>query len=443
MLIKPIIFKSTLAAAASLVAVSVGVPASGVTDSDDGHPSEWNASPPVNPDSQDDDDDWLASKMSQFKDFGGAYFDSQGDGIVLSTEGNAARTRYERNPPPGFDEVSAQGRLEVLPAKFSFFQLNAWKDVIRDRVGELPGLTFLDLDDRRNRIVIGAEAPEKVRRSLSEVMHSSNIPSVEVEVVQFDGMAQSATLRDRYRPILGGLQIDWLTPGGAHYLCTLGLPVIFAADHPSDARSFGLTNSHCSGTQGGNQGTEFYQGPSMLFTDYVGVEYRDPAYSTASPCPSGKRCRWSDAALFIFEGLLDAEISIGSVARTLEKSDQGGTLASRTIVGEDDLDYVSPYTLYDGDKVSKVGRTTGYTSGPITRRCVDYTVTDTNVYLYCQYQVRMNSAGGDSGAAVVKSTTMVGLHWGGSTISGVHHTAFSPTSGIERELGDLTVLGVD
>ena len=88
----------------------------------------------------------------------------------------------------------------------------------------------------------------------------------------------AATLQDRIRPVVGGLQINF--PG---FLCTHGFNAL-----RNSQRSF-ITNSHCTNIQGGNQSTPYWQPTSGIAPAQIATEVADPAYTTGGGCPAGRR----------------------------------------------------------------------------------------------------------------------------------------------------------
>jgi hypothetical protein len=89
--------------------------------------------------------------------------------------------------------------------------------------------------------------------------------------------------------------------------------------------------------------------------------------------------------------------------------------------------------------VNKVGRTTGWTQGKVTNKCVNVSVSGTKIVQLCQTLVSAHLGAGDSGSPVFKGTssiTLTGILWGGNS-SGTQFV-FSPISNIEKELGALT-----
>jgi hypothetical protein len=92
--------------------------------------------------------------------------------------------------------------------------------------------------------------------------------------------------------------------------------------------------------------------------------------------------------------------------------------------------------------VNKVGRTTGWGQGLVTRTCTNTGVSGSNIVLLCQTWVENKNAvivqGGDSGSPVFSlsgsnSATLLGNLWGGNS-SGTQFV-YSPLSGIRADLG--------
>jgi len=86
-----------------------------------------------------------------------------------------------------------------------------------------------------------------------------------------------------------------------------------------------------------------------------------------------------------------------------------------------------------------VGRTTGWTSGTMTNKCVNTGVSGTNIVQLCQNFVTAGVAGGDSGSDVfvvtgTSSVKLLGVLWGG----GGGQFVFSPLQNVIQELGPLT-----
>src|SRR5262249_28512352 len=172
-------------------------------------------------------------------------------------------------------------------------------------------------------------------------------PAEAVNIVETPAVALEASLRDRHRPLVGGLQIAFQS-GGATFLCTEGFNAVRAG-----GAGF-LANSPCTPIQGGVQDTAIHQPTIALFNiNHVGVETVDPVYFVGAPCPAGRRCRRSDSAFIRRDAGVTA--NQGRVALTALGSFAWNGVSTFRIVREAD-----PLV---GQVVTKVGRTTGRTPG--------------------------------------------------------------------------------
>ena len=90
--------------------------------------------------------------------------------------------------------------------------------------------------------------------------------------------------------------------------------------------------------------------------------------------------------------------------------------------------------------VNKVGRTTGWTQGRISKTCANTGVSGTRIVRLCQDFVDAGVGGGDSSSPVFKITSgdnveLYGILWGGNQ-SGTMFV-YSPLNNVKDELGDL------
>jgi hypothetical protein len=162
----------------------------------------------------------------------------------------------------------------------------------------------------------------------------------------------------------------------------------------------------------------------------------DPAFfRNADGCPRGRRCRYSDSNFS--EAGPAVVFALGGIAKTT-----GPNNGSLEIAGEFAITAEGAATV--GQTANKVGRTTGWTHGTVTRTCVNTSVAASNIVLLCQDFVENQVqivAGGDSGSPVFRintngGVTLLGNLWGG-TSSGTLFV-YSPIANIEQELGALT-----
>ena len=291
------------------------------------------------------------------------------------------------------------------------------------------GTVFADLDEANNRLHFGVEhagAAAAVRNELARL----GIPATAYLIEEVEPIHQVATLRDRWRPTVGGIQIHF-----SRYLCTLG----FNADDGAE-RSF-ITNSHCTGRQGGVQGTVYYQPTSSVDATVIATEVEDPQYFKGGVCPKGRKCRYSDAARAQYSA--DVGSTRGAIART--SGPNNGSLEVTGLLAVTSQDNTTS-AFAAGTEVNKVGRTTGWTRGEVTASCVHVNVSGTNITQLCQTIVEdpdgaVVVGGGDSGSGVFRVTAgddvqLVGILWGGNSPGTLF--VFSPLSQIQQELGALT-----
>ena len=98
--------------------------------------------------------------------------------------------------------------------------------------------------------------------------------------------------------------------------------------------------------------------------------------------------------------------------------------------------------------MNKVGRTTGWTRGAVTRTCVNTSVSGSQIMQLCQTFVSDPGGatvvgGGDSGSGVFRdlggdNAQLVGLLWGGSSDNKTF--VFSPLKQIQDEIGAVNAV---
>ncbi|MEM8960238.1 MAG: hypothetical protein AAGD38_02060 [Acidobacteriota bacterium] len=368
-------------------------------------------------------DDELAEMADDMPGFGGWYVDDRGQLNAfmtdLSTQG--ARSLQREN-------------IRLKQGRYNFRQLLDWKRDARSSVLATPGVLSLDIDESRNRIVVGVEK-QASRSSVRSRLSTLELPADAVLIEEVEPVTFAATLHsyDKYRK--GGLQIQYFD-GFSTSNCTLG----FVAYHegtinpPPGYTNRGLvTASHCSSIQGVVDGMGFHH-PTTAYSQFA-HELIDPGFFTGNGCPPGKRCRYSDAAFATYHPLRGS--TAYSIARTQSRHRTHGTLTlnaskpSLTIARDETAN--APL----GTWLNKIGRTTGWTYGPVDGTCLDINM-PSNITFLCQNRVLAGGRPGDSGSPVFHwhgndYVTLHGVLWGTSSI----HFVYSPLGQIEQELGPL------
>lgn len=119
-------------------------------------------------------DDLLADVAERAPGFGGMFINEEGSlsAYLLDTSQRAAAETAiaavfgpERVPPGG---------IRVLQGKYGFQQLKAWSDRM-GVVSEIPGVILTDIDEGRNRLVVGVEKIA-LRRLVEEKLRELGIP---------------------------------------------------------------------------------------------------------------------------------------------------------------------------------------------------------------------------------------------------------------------------
>lgn len=320
--------------------------------------------------------------------------------------------------PEGDPDLAAGRGQDPLPG---------WFARASTEVMALPGTVFADHDEAGGKLVFGVEN-RGAGRGVETALAHMRIPAGVYEVRVVPAIHQLATLRDRFRPTVGGIQIHF-----GNYLCTMG----FNADDGTQ-RSF-ITNSHCTQRQGGVQGTDYFQPLSSVDATVIGDEVEDPEYFRGGACPKGRKCRYSDASRALYRAGVAS--TRGSIAKTSGPNNGSLTVTGSFIITSQDNTSTS---FANGTTINKVGRTTGWTSGQVNGSCVTVNVSGTNITQLCQTLVTSGSAiigGGDSGSGVFTGTsniTLVGIAWGGSGDGKM--LVFSPLKNIRDELGPINAV---
>jgi hypothetical protein len=290
-------------------------------------------------------------------------------------------------------------------------------------VFELSGVVFTDADERSGRLVIGV-LDRGVEGLIRGRLRGLGVVSQSVDVVETEPIFQIATLRDNTRPVIAGVQIRF-----SQFVCSLGFSAIRAG-----VLGF-VTASHCSDRQGTVDNTQYYQPLNRVPAELIGTETVDPAYVRGiSGCPRGRVCRYSDSNFS--EGADGVAFDVGTIAKTT-----GPNNGSLEVAGTFTIADSGPATV--GQTANKVGRTTGWSQGLVTRTCTHTGVSASNIVLLCQDFVESSVqivAGGDSGSPVFRigggnRVTLLGNLWGGNSSGTLF--VYSPMAGIESELGSL------
>lgn len=377
-------------------------------------------------------DDELVRIGRQVPGFGGLYYDEDGrpNVYLLEPEGAGAGALKRLGP-----------EVRLRRGEYEFERLLGWRLALRPLLA-LPGVVFLDADETLNRVVLGLDSTSRSksleRDRLERELLAKGVPRQAVLLVETSPIEPLAGLQNTLRPVPGGMQIVFPIAPPTYGVCTLGFNARLG-----NVLGF-VTNAHCTGSRGEVDGIRYFQSSPSGGAAAVATEIVDPGFSTAPPCPAGRRCRFSDAAFARYDKPKLA--ALGKIARPVSGGAELGPLTLKpagarfTVTGR-------AGSLLAGDVVHKVGRTTGWTFGSVVGTCADVNSGGTDVTQLCQSIVRSGSGGGDSGSPVFqrigkgRKVKLAGILWGGgfSAQFGGEIYVFSPLGNIEQELGALKV----
>lgn len=338
--------------------------------------------------------------------------------VASSALAVAACTDTPTPSGPSARDVSPSAQSQVAQDKLAALFPSVSAEILAR-----PGTVYADHNEDQGKLVFGVENANAIP-GIERSLEARGLSPDEFSVVVTEPIRMVATLRDVFRPTVGGIQINF--PG---YLCTMG----FNVDH-AGGRSF-ITNSHCTTTQGGVENTPYYQPVSSVDNTVIANEVADPAYQSGiAGCSPGKVCRRSDASRALYSGSVAS--SRGVIAKTTGYNSLTTASSNYTITEQNNTG-----TSFSGT-IHKVGRTTGYTFGTVSNTCATVNVSGSNIQQICQTLVNgTNVVGsGDSGSPVFQvisgdNVRLVGILWGGG---GNTTFVFSPLKNIQDELGGLT-----
>jgi len=426
--------------------------------------------------------------------FGGWYMDRPGDIHVWVTDmrqAPAARAAAARQ----LRELALSRHQKPNPeifiheGAFSWDQLSRWRDQLEAAIADLPELASLDINEKSNRLIISAAhaghvaalrakvarlgVPDGATIMIEEPCDPTMVtceepPPTEPDPCEVDPGScgddgevpyapdpsqscspdmscssgpidwQETTLASRHSLVRGGIRTSYMKYFDEVAMCTLGFWVRLA-----DGSLRMLTNSHCDDMQGG-LGTYNTLGQPFMTTP-IGTEVSDPAYASRCGWLKLRRCRNSDAALYVMNDA-SRSIGFGLIARPRQSAAYGqgpGTLEIDPSIPS--LRIVREATPIEGQEVDKVGSTTGWTWSTVTDVCKTFYQSN-SLGFYCQNRANYWNDMGDSGSPV--------FVWLGYDVAlvGVHHSRgyakfalnayggwYSPLSRIRMDLGNISV----
>lgn len=384
-------------------------------------------------------DGYMAAINEKVPDFGGAYFE---DG-VLKVAMVGGQSKADQVPSviaalddgaPDFSRTVGVAQVEVVPARYDFASLVAWKEMSNPFM-EI-GVKLIDADEKTNTVTLGIYDPA-IESSVREAASKIGIPDDALTIEIMNEVKEAGWDLQDYAPYLESGYEIMFGPSDTQK-CTMG-PIAFRGSFSGAIGGF-LMNSHCSAVKGAVDNNPFYQETWAWPGEYIGYEIVDPAWTSSGassarasdgdgygmfgPPVGGRPYRYSDAAFADME--TSRNTLFGQLARTRWRNQN--SVGDRERVGSFLIvaDALNNSQHMVGVELNKVGRSSGWTYGPIARACFNQPdPQDNSRDLKCQYTVDGLAQGGDSGSAVFRITpgtndvTLYGLLWGRTTFNGV------------------------
>ena len=320
--------------------------------------------------------------------------------------------------------------------QYDFAELQAYRNRL-SKIFNVKGVVSVGTDEEANRVRIGIEGTANQQEVL-RALATAGVPRDLVTIARVSAIKDRKSLQQRIRPIPGGFQIAFHADSGFFFACTLG----FNARLPGRTAEFFVTNSHCSEEAGGDQDTRYFQDTPQP-EDRIAVEFKDPRFGNPGDLCiyEGFRCRLSDALLARYTS--NTFEDFGTIARTTFGGQRIGSL--RINPDHPRWQIVTEFGFpFLGETAHKVGRTTGWTQGPVVETCVDVNSSGSDRVLLCQDLVLAGAGEGDSGSPVFErlgpsEVALTGIMWGfGTGAFGEPLYVFSAFENITLELGVMT-----
>jgi hypothetical protein len=283
-----------------------------------------------------------------------------------------------------------RGSVVVRPADFTFPQLAAWPERATDEALGLHGVEFTDLDEARNRVVIGVSS-RSARETAARVLRRHGVPESAVLIEETEPVVLHQSLRDRSRPLEGGFQIVSmvnLSPS----ICTYGVNAI------QHGQPVALTAAHC--------------------VDPSRPQVYQPAFGEENLIGHAAAVSGNFSHVAVLRIHPSMQRNFGFIARTTAYATGAGKAGSITVDPFRPRMRITaelPFSTH-GEKLDKIGRTTGWTYGSVSDTCVDISIAPGRIVRCQDLIANMHGAAGDSGAPVFRwqgsTVTLGGFYWG-------------------------------
>lgn len=371
------------------------------------------------------DDELARIAREELPGFAGVLLDSP-DELTVLIAGEAGAHGAPADVASAMARIAPRGasRVRVRRVDWDFAQLKSHADKLMPMLDRTE-VSWLDIDERRNRVVLAVNATPWVATIRAEARALGVPDAVLLIEVEARPEETSTGLQHRVRPVAGALSIS---AGGD---CTLGIAL------QVDGADRFITASHCSSSKFWLDNSVMYQHAGPSPSNRLGKEWADPrpGFSGCHFDNYPDDCRYSDVSIY----RLDAGVDFlkGRIYKTIWGAQD--TSATLTIDTENPHFFVSQnWNQWTdapvGTFVNKIGRRTGWTGGPVVQTCVH------SGLLRCQWVADFYADSGDSGAPVFAQipgafpyVALHGFHWGRLKTNTKQRNWYSTMRGVERD----------
>jgi hypothetical protein len=350
--------------------------------------------------------------------------------------------------------------IRVLRGDYDVRDLKRWNELATAQLSNIRGTIYFDLNEAENRLNIVVES-DAVKESVEAAASQLGIPvgALVVKVGATPRINTDYLSSVGLRPFGGGMAVGMIENIGSWSPWAAGCTYGITVWNGSGSR-YAISNSHCTPYFWEQDGDSLYQS-SLNSSQYVGAESLDPAPFTSMPCPSGKKCRWSETALWTLASTSDTTTKRGWIMRTTYAdsvlgSTQIDTVPNNAFViqmdsvgGEGEVLFPLMY-----DNADIMGSVRGWTTGLVITTSASVNLSGSGItstihfsgdpFLLCQYQTSAYSTSGNSGAPVFQRlgtydgdgrerVSWLGIVWGSTAYPGT--AWFSGMAYVGEDLG--------
>jgi hypothetical protein len=153
-------------------------------------------------------DDRLMAVAAKLPGFGGMYVDAATDTLSVYSVDAANQAVTEQGIAEALSEDGPRaGNIKLLQAEHSFAQLNEMHKRMMPSVLGISGVVLTDIEEAKDTLTVGVE-DQKTRGMVEHRLAQLGIPRTIVNIEETTPIKLEASLQDRHRPVVGGLQIN-------------------------------------------------------------------------------------------------------------------------------------------------------------------------------------------------------------------------------------------